>query len=465
MRSLPTTTSKRREIVGGVVTGVVVGVVAALSWLPGADGGVARAAGDPLGLLSERRLGQAQPDRDHAVGAAREPGFRPGERPPGWPDDRAVPSAVRAADERLAAARAALRRARLGLDAEVTVAPTATLTKRDDPPRPVETELAWRPKASLSWSPLRSEALLAEARVLEAEADRIAAWREATLEALRTPVALAQLEDALAAAELDLGDARRRRADAEAAIAAADATDELVALDRRRAAATLDVREARIEVDEARRELLELGAATQGGPRHAAAERRLDLSLPPLPEPTGTRAYRARALRLAADVARSERRWRKAVLPRLGLEVGYAGSDGSVAAELELHDGRPRGRLSGAIGGTRQERGWATASALFRLGSDLPSAVAEQAAAREDELRTLEQLEAAWTREAVARWEDARTARARWQVAEARRATVAPDDERGRVRTLAAARRSWLRYLAALDKVTTLAETWPDPGF
>lgn len=453
------TTSKTRAIVVGVV------VCSALSWLPLADVGAARAADDPRSALPERRLEQARPDRGQAAGAADAVGSGPDARPLGWPTGLAVPDAVRAADERLAAARDALRRARLGLDAEVAIAPTARLTKRDDPPRPLETELTWGPKASLSWSPLRSEALLAEARVLEAEADRIAAWRDATLAALRTPVALARLEDAVAAAEHDLDAARRRRADAEAAIAADVATDELAALERRRAAAGLDVREARIDVDEARRELLELRAGTEDTPLRSAAERRLDLPLPPLPEPTATRAYRARALRLAADVARSERRWRKAVLPRLGLEVGYAGSDGSLAAKLELRDGRPRGRLSGAIRGTRQERGWATVSALFRLGSDLPSAVAGQADARQDERRTLEQLEAAWTREAVARWEDARTARARWQVAEARRATVAPDDERGRVRALEAARRSWLRYLVALDKVTTLAETWPDPDF
>lgn len=462
MNGLRIGTSPPRAIV--VALFVVVG--SALSWLPWADSGPTAAA-------------------------AGEPDYGADERPLGWPDDRPVPDAVRAADARLAAARDALRGARLGLDAEVAIAPTVRLTARDDPPRPLETELAWRPKASLGWSPLRSEALLAEARVLEAEAGRIAAWRDAVFAALRTPVALARLEDAVAAAELDLDTARRRRADAEAALATAVATaqrashdttnetptdaapkdasttseDELATLRRRRAAATLDVREALIEVDEARRELLELRAGTEGAPPRWETERRLDLPLPPLPEPTATRAYRARALRLAADVARSERRWRKAVMPRLGLEVGYAGSDASVAAELKLHDGRPRGRLSGAIGGTRQERGWATVSALFRLGSDLPSADADKADAREQERRTLEKLEATWTREAVTRWEDARTARARWRIAEARSALVAPDDERGRIRALETARRSWLRYLAALDKVSTLAETWPDPGF
>jgi len=409
---------------------IVVGAVAywALIGLPWADGGGTAVAAGPPGGSAE-------------------------ERPRFWTEELAVPDAVRAADQRLAAARDALRRARLGLDAELTLAPTARLTARDDPPRPPETELAWRPKASLRWSPLRSEALLAEARVLEAEADRIAAWREATLEALRTPVALARLEEAVAAARLELDGARRRLEDAE------------TAGQRRRAAATLDVREARLELDEARRELRDLRAGPAGVKRSGATERRIDLPLPPLPDPTTTRAYRARALRLAADVARSERRWRKAVMPRLRLEVGYAGSDGSVAAQLELHDGRPRGQLSGAIGGTRQERGWATVSALFRLGSDLPSSVAERTSAREEERRALDHLEAAWTREAVARWADARTAGARWRIAEARRATVAPDDERGRARALEGARRAWLRYLAALDKVTTLAETWPEPGF
>lgn len=437
-------TGKARAIVVGAI------VSSALIWLPWDGGGRFAAAADAPGPVAE-------------------------ERPPGWPDGLAVPDAVRAADARLAAARDALRRARLGLDADVTIAPTARLTARDDPPRPLEGRLAWRPKASLSWSPLRSEALLAEARVLEAEADRIAAWREATLAALRTPVALARLEDAVAAAHVGLEAARRRLANAEAALAAADVPDEstagapsedaAAALERRRTAAMLDVREARIEVDEARRELQQLRAATRGVRLPSAAERRPDLPLPALPDPTSTRAYRARALRLAADVARSERRWRKAVMPRLGLEVGYAGSDGSVAAQLELHDGRPRGKLSGEIGGTRQERGWATVSALFRLGSDLPSSLAEQAASREAERRTLDRLEATWTREATERWEDARTARARWRIAEARQATVAPDDERGRVRALEAARRSWLRYLDALEKVTTVAETWPDAAF
>lgn len=460
-------TSTARASVAGIAAGIV--VLTALTWPTWPVGATARAAGEPLASPRAQRAGP----------------------PRGWPDDVAVPAEVRAAEEALAAAREALRRTRRGLEAELSVAPTLDLLARDDPPRPLETDLAWRPKASLSWSPLRSEALLAEARALEADADRIAAWREATLSALRAPVTLARAHDAVAAAEHDLEAALRRSADVAAeaeALAAqiasdvpgtaspstdapgpdaragrgATRADAYAEVERRRAAATLDVREARIDLGVARRELRDLLARGEYKRLDPTAERRPDLPLPELPDATATRAYRARALRLAADVARSERRWRKAVMPRLGVEVGYAGSDGALAAQLELRDGRPRGRVSGALGGTPQERGWATVSALFRLGTDLPSAQAATVAAREAERRTLDDHAATWTREAEERRHDARTARARWRVAEARRATIAPDDERGRARALEAARRTWLRYLAALDKLTRLAETWPE---
>jgi hypothetical protein len=378
--------------------------------------------------------------------------------PAGWPAQRPLPPAVAAAREALREAREEARRTRLGLEAEVTVAPELDILRRDDPPRPATPDLELRPEASVTWSPLRSETLLARARVLEAEVDLTDAWREAIVAAWRAPVALARVEADRREARAALEAAR---AALEAAAAHADGPREEAEVAREEA--RLDVREARLDLAEARREL----AARPVAPGHgrgapAAPERRRALPLP-APAPGWTpRALRARALRRAADVARSERRRVGALLPKLGLEVGYAGSDAAWRAELALERGRPRGELGARLGGTPQERGWLKASAALRLGSDLPRREADLADARRAQRLGREAEAAAWRAELDAARTEAEAREARWRLAEDRLAAARRGGAPRRVaRAEDRARRAWLAYLTAADKAWALLETLP----
>lgn len=372
----------------------------------------------------------------------------PGAPPAAWPAGRDAPPDVRAALAAWRAARTAWRRRRHGLEAELLLAPRADLLARDDPPRPPEGEVRLRPSAALRWSPLRSETLLAEARVLEAETAWVAAWREAILAAWSMPIE----RDRAVAAEARAAGALRA---AEEALAAAS--------DEEAREARLDLREARLDLADARAELraLDERARSLGVPPGGRPGARAALTPPRVPDPTATRAYRARAARLAADVARSERRWTDATLPLLALEAGYAGSDASLEAGLALRHGRPQATLDAALEGTPQERAWARLEATFRLGSDLDEARAAREAARAAEVEELVAFEARWRDEVADARRELDATSARWRLAEERWRAVAPDDDRGRERALDAARRAWLRMARAYGALLDWIEAWP----
>jgi hypothetical protein len=377
-------------------------------------------------------------------------GSAPAARPAAWPAALPDPPEVADALAVWRAARTAWARHRHGLEAELVLAPQVDLRARDDPPRPLESEARLRPSASLRWSPLRSETLLAEARVLEADAAWIAAWREALLARWTLPV-----ERDRAAAAHRWAEERRR-----AAAAAEDGAEDGAAARE----AALDLREARLDLADAARELRAidarahaLGLAAAGGPADRPA-----LALPEIPDPVATRAYRARAARLAADVARSERRWADATMPLLSVEAGYAGSDASVEAGLALRHGRPAAKLDATLAGTPQERAWARLQATFRLGSDLGEVRAEREAARSAEVEELAAFEARWRAELAEARRDADAATERWRLAEERLAAVGPDDRRGRERALDAAQRAWLRMARDHGALLAWLEAWPE---
>ena len=398
--------------------------------------------------------------------------------PVAWPAGTPVPPEVETARDQLRAARTAERRARLGLEAEVIVAPDLDVVRRDDPPRPPRADLELRPEAKVRWAPLRSEALLARARVLEAEVELLEAWRAAILDAWRLPIERARAEAALRAARAELSEAAEAReaaashvAEERAARARADPADRsLVAAERTLRDARLDEREARLDLDEARRELAALPTATtargdpptDGGVPEPGTARRRRISLP-RPAPGWTpRDLRADALRRAADVARSERRRLGAVLPKVGVEIGYAGSDATGTAKLALEHGRPRGELGASLGGTPQERGWLEAYAAVRLGSDAPTRAADLAAVRERARTGRVADAAAWRADLRDARAEVRTREARWRLAEAR--SVAAHED-GAARAVARAddraRRTYLTYLTAVGKVLDLVEALP----
>jgi hypothetical protein len=375
-------------------------------------------------------------------------GPAPAARPAAWPADRDDPPDVSAALDAWRAARTAWTRRRHGLEAELLLAPRVDLLARDDPPRPLEDRARLRPSASLRWSPLRSEVLLAEARVLEAEAAWIAAWREVLLAAWTLPV------------ERDRARAARERAEEEVrtARAALEAAPEEDARE-----AELDLREARLDLADAVQALraVEARARELGRTLPVDASARPALAGPEVPDPVATRAYRARAARLAADVARSERRWADATMPLLSVEGGYAGSDAALEAGVELRRGRPAATLDATLSGTPQERAWARLEATFRLGSDLGEVRAARDAARDAEVAELAAFEERWRAEVADARRDAEAATARWRLAEERLATVAPDDVRARERALDAARRAWLRMVREHGSLLAWIEAWP----
>lgn len=383
---------------------------------------------------------------DRSLGSPGEPL----DRPTSWPPERPDPPNVAAAQAAWDEARTAARRTRAALDADLVLDPSLTVRKRDDPPRPADTVASWSPSASLAWSPLRSETLLAEARVLEAEIAWTDAWREALLAALTLPVEHDAAQEQLADADGDVAKALADRSSASGGDPA-----------RTDPGAEFDLREARLDRADASGDLddVEREAAALGVPLGRDGADRPALRVPAAPDPTTTRAYRARALRLAADVARSERRWTDGVVPALGLEIGYAGSDARVEASAELRHGRPRLRLDGSLEGTPQERGWARLSAAFRLGSDLAGLRRDVDDARLAEVEVLADLERDWHADVRGSLRAFEGDAARWRLAEDR--VDAADEEADRRRAEARARRAWLRMARSYGAVLEAFEAWP----
>jgi len=284
--------------------------------------------------------------------------------------------------------------------------------------------------------------------VLEAEAAWISAWREALSARWTLPVERDRAAAAHARAE------ERRRTARATLHAASDADAREAGLDLREALLDLaDAAQALQGVDARARVL---GLAPVPGPAARPA-----LAAPEIPDPSTTRAYRARAARLAADVARSERRWTDATMPLLAVEAGYAGSDASVEAGLALRHGRPYATVDAALEGTPQERAWARLQATFRLGSDLGEVRASRDAARAAEADELAAFEERWRAEVEEARREADAATARWRLAEDRLAAVSPDDARARARALDAARRAWLRMAREHDALLAWIEAWP----
>lgn len=347
-----------------------------------------------------------------------------------------------------------------GLEAELTLDPELQLLARDDPPRPAQLTPGAVAGAEVRWSPLRSQVLLAEARVLEACAGLIAARREAGYRALRAPVEAARAARALREARVDLGEARatERRLRGRAAPTDAQGRE---ALARERLAAELDAREARLEVAER--------ARTLAGWRAEAAALGADTPSPPaLPRPllppealpvADSLTFRARALREEASVALARRRATAAVLGGVALEGAYHGSDARLQAGVELASGRPRARAALTLRGTPQERWELGLSARLRMGSDAPRAWRTLEAARADRARTLSGLRAEIVddrREARAEVR-ARAARlelagARWSAARAADDPEAADDALDRLQ------RAWLRWLRSVDRLLRSSE-------
>jgi hypothetical protein len=104
------------------------------------------------------------------------------------------------------------------LTAEVTLDPEVRVVRRDDPRRVGVVTPTLTPGARVAWDPLRSETLLAEARVFEA----IGAWREAWCEALiaarRVPVVLARAEAEVREVRASLAALREEGASAESLV-------------------------------------------------------------------------------------------------------------------------------------------------------------------------------------------------------------------------------------------------------
>ncbi len=442
-----------------------------------------------------------------AVATAAAPsGSDPLAPPAAWPAEAPTPHAVVDAATALHDRTEALRLQAEGVVAELRFRPRAHLLWRDDPPRPLDPSFDGAPEARVVWSPLASEVLLAEARVIEAEAALQDAWRDAVVDAWAAPVAAARTLADLHAAE---GTLVRAEADAEAAratlrktareagrpdLASVPASVDAAARDGdlpealrtarlAAVAAELDRRAAALRAREARDaaepwfayrppgEAAEFGIgwARLAGwdpasepPPELDAEARSELALPAPPDPRGLRAYAARTARTEAVVSRADRNRLGAVVPAASFEAGYAGTSAELSAELGVRSGRPRVELGGSLDGTVQERFWLRAGVTVRLGSDLDAAVRDAERARADQERTLRELAASLRTEAAERTFAAETAAERWRLAEERRVLARLEGtEAQRRRAEDDARRRWLQYLTAAHRAWTRTESPP----
>ncbi len=372
----------------------------------------------------------------------------PGPPPDAWPTDRPEPAEVtRRRGAWRDAVRARTRRLR-ATEAEVVVPAGVHLLKRDDPPRPADLAPSFAPEATATWSPLRSERLLAEARVLEAERAWRDAWRDALHAAWAGPVERARLE--------------AERAEARAALAhdpddARDAALDLRIADADQAALARDAHEA----------LAPIGAepdwAGGGAPWPVLADVERPAFRPPAaPPPEATLHVRARLARALADLARSERRRTAALLPHVGLELGYAGRHAEVSGALALRAGRPEAGLRARARGTPQERAWVDVGATVRFGSDAGRRARDVDDARREVARVRERARRDVAADAAEARDDLEVATARWRAAERDRAAAwtagTPDPD-----ALDDARRAWLRYLRAVVRDAAARETWPAP--
>jgi len=234
--------------------------------------------------------------------------------PVSWPEGAALPGGVREAEGAFRAAVAAWRGERRALTAEVTLDPEVRVVRRDDPRRVGVVTPTLTPGARVAWDPLRSEALLAEARVFEAIGAWREAWCEALIEARRVPVVLARAEAEVEEVRASLAALREEGASAE----------------------SLVVREAMLAVEEASWQLEEAQGSAVGVAVDLGGDARPAGSLPGPRPVEALPAFLALTLREAAALARSERRRVAAFLPSLGVEVGYAGSQGRLEARRSV---------------------------------------------------------------------------------------------------------------------------------
>ncbi|MDR9391286.1 MAG: hypothetical protein RI554_04580 [Trueperaceae bacterium] len=379
----------------------------------------------------------------------------PGPAPAAWPADHPEPAEVtRRREAWRDAVRARARRHR-ATDAELVLPAGAHLLKRDDPPRPTERAPSFAPEVAATWAPLRSERLVAEARVLEAERAWRDAWRDALHAALAAPVERARLEV--------------ERADARAALAGGDPDDARdAALDLRIAEADLvalhrDAHEALAPLRSAGPDAAQGGRTPPASWPVLADVERPALTPPPAPPAAATLHVRARVARALADVARSERRRTAALLPHVGLEVGYAGRHAETSGSVELRAGRPEAEVRARARGTPRERAWVDLEASVRFGSDAGRRTRDL----EDARRDLERARERATRDVGADVTEARNdldvATARWRAAEAARA-AAWSAGRPDAGALDDARRDWLRYLREAMRDAEAREGWPTPA-
>ncbi len=350
--------------------------------------------------------------------------------PVSWPEGAALPGGVLEAEGAFRAAVAAWRGERRALTAEVTLDPEVRVVRRDDPRRVGVVTPTLTPGARVAWDPLRSETLLAEARVFEAIGAWREAWCEALIEARRVPVVLARAEAEVEEVRASLAALQEEGASAE----------------------SLVVREAMLAVEEASWQLEEAQGSTAGVAVDLGGDARPAGSLPGPRPVEELPAFLALTLREAAALARSERRRVAAFLPSLGVEVGYAGSQGRLEARWALREGRQRAALEGAWRGTPQERGWAEVSASFRFGSDAREAQETVRDAEDAMVRAQEGFIEAWEAEVASTERAHAFALERWRLAEAR-----VED----ARSLDQARRAYLRYLTALRRAALARGVWP----
>jgi len=368
------------------------------------------------------------------------------DRPAAWSAQVSVPTSVFRAEDAFLTARDVLQKERSGFSADLTFKPAFSILKRDDPPRPAVTSTSVSPTGSLSWRPLRSEVLLAEARVFEAFSGWLESWRDVLVSTWIAPVRLAQAKQENFALQTRIAALKENSAE--------DDVESLFELWE----VELDQKDALITHVEAYQDALRLVGSNPREQRFPVTVKDSG-SLAMLP------AYRATMLRAAAVVARSERRRLAAVMPSLSLAMGLAGSRARAEAEFGFSHGRPEAFLKASLNGTPQERAWASLEASFRLGTDLGEVEQDVLDARQEVQREHDAFVAAHEEEVRGRRDAWRRADEHWRLAEDRLAWLQSKDdpsERDVEKALREVRTWWIRMVVAAGRLSESWATWPN---